>query len=116
MHIDPEVLHENIESQLRTGGDEDAVRVGVGMVQVKIIADPEIEPEGVELRHRPDRIDVELRADDDVILLVSFGEIDVVVVFDPERHAETEADRADEEIVWDLLDGLTARFGRGLTS
>src|SRR5262249_48704548 len=68
--------------------------------------------QSIELSDRPDRVHVDLRADNYVRLLVYLREVDIVVVFDPGGDAETEADRTDEQIIWDVFDRLVTSFGR----
>jgi hypothetical protein len=85
------------------------------MIEVKAVANPKVEPKGVELGDRPDRVDIELRPDDDVILLVRFREVDVIVVLDAGRNAEAEPHWAGKEVVGDLLDRLPPRFRGRLT-
>src|SRR5256885_8901634 len=90
------------------------------------MADTDIELEGVELGDRPERVNIHLRAQNDVVLRLGgddnrpgrakkdgrsvFGEVDVIVVLDTDRRAEAELDRAHLQIVRDLVDRLTARF------
>ena len=83
---------------MRTRRDEDAIGVGLGVINVNRIAETDIEGMGIELGNWPDRVDVELRSNDDVILLVGLGEIDVIVVLDAERDAKEEADRTEPYI------------------
>ena len=64
MQIDPEILDENIEGELRIGRDQEVVGVCVGMVKVKGITNPKVERKRVELGDRPNRSDIELGADD----------------------------------------------------
>ena len=98
------------------------------------MADADIEPQGIELSDRPKGVEVDLRAQNDVLLLVGgnrdrretrcgvrkrkrvvFGEVDIVVVLDAHRRAETELDGADFQIVRELIDRLTARFSGRFT-
>ena len=81
MEIDPEIADENVERDGRARCDEHAIGVVTRMIEVKRIAEAEIKRQSVELRDRPDRVHVDLRTEDDVFLVVHFGEIDVVVVF-----------------------------------
>ena len=101
------------------------------MVEVKSVADAEIEPEGVELGDRPESVHIQLRAQDDIALRCGsdenrtrraeehcgavLGEVYIVVILDTHRRAEAELDRAQLEIVGNLIDRLAARFRRGFT-
>src|SRR5437763_11456341 len=102
------------------------------MVEVESVADPDIEPQRVKLGDRPERVQINLRAQNDVFLGRSrdrdrarraeeskrsiFREIDIVVVLDTHRGAEPKLDRAEFEIVWDLVDRLATCLGSCFTS
>ena len=70
MDIDPEISHENVERELRPGRKKNAVGVVVRVIHVERVAEADIEPEGIELGDRPERVEVHLRAENDVTLLI----------------------------------------------
>ena len=73
------------------------------MIEIKGVTHAEIEPQGVELGDGPDSVDVELRTDDNVILLMRLGEVTIVVVLDSRCDAETEPNWTSEKIVGNLV-------------
>src|SRR5205807_5322052 len=129
--ITPEIADEDVEGKLRSGRDENGVGVVIGMVEIKRVADANIEPKRVQLRDRPEGIQVDLRAKNEILLRCGgdedwpgraeenrgtvFGEINVVVVLDAHCRAEAELYRTHLQIIRDLVDRLTARFGRRFT-
>ena len=115
MKINAEVADENVEAEGGTRRDENTVCVVIRMIEVKRIAETEIEFQSVELRDWPDGVDVDLRSNDEIILRIHFGEIDVVVVFNSDSRAKTEPDRTGQKIVGDLVDRLPPRFRGSFT-
>ena len=111
VQVDPEIAHENVEGELGPGRDQHSGGVVIRVIQVNRVADAQVELQGVELSNGPESIEINLRAQDEIALLRSsehdgtsrcenddgtvFGEIDVVVVFDAHRGAETKLDGAD---------------------
>ena len=77
------------------------------MIDVKAVTHAEIKSQRIQLRDRPNRVNVKLRPKDDVLLLIELGQVDVVVIFDSGGDTEPETNRAEEEIVGNLLDRLT---------
>src|SRR5207253_7082747 len=89
------------------------------MVEIKCVTDAEIEPQGVQLRDRPDGIDGQVRRDDHVILrMCAYGDesrrttrwvgdkngavvgiIDVIIVLDADACPDSEPNRAQKQIV-----------------
>ena len=112
MEIDPEIAHEDVEGELRIGRKENGVGVVLRVIEVEGVADPEVEPEGVELGDRPEDVEIHLRTENEILLLVDLGVIDVVVVFEPSGGAEAEPDRPDEQIIRNPIERLAARFRR----
>src|ERR1041385_4251843 len=90
--------------------------IRIGVVEIECVAQAEIEPQSVELRQRPQCVDVQLWADDDVILFIGFGEVDVVVIFGAYRSTDAKPDWTRQEVIRKVFDVLLARFRGGLTS
>ncbi len=65
------------------------------MIEVKAVTHSKIKSKRIQLRDRPDRVDVKLRPNDDVLLLIDLGQVDVVVIFDSGRDTEPETNRAE---------------------
>src|ERR1700732_2383303 len=105
MNIDSEIADEEIERDLRTWRDEQAIGVCVGVIEICGVARSNIKTQGIDLAHRPDGIQRHLRTDDHVLLGVRsqcdvrtewrgiwsvdyrgsiFRIIDIVVVLDPD--------------------------------
>src|SRR5215471_4895486 len=104
MDVDPEVADENIERDLRLGRDQQVIGVVFGVIEIKRIRDTEVQPQSVELGNRPDHVQSQAGRDDDVILCVHLGVIDVVVVLHPDGGADAETHRTQEQVVWDSRD------------
>jgi len=102
--IDPEIAHENVERNLGARVHQHAVGIVVRVIHVEGVADAQVQLERVELRDGPKYVDVHLRTDNEITLLLSshqngprgareeggsvFRQIDVVVVLEAEGRAE----------------------------
>ena len=126
MEVDPEITDENIERDLRFRRDEQIVCVIIRVIEIKRVADAEIQSQRVELRHRPDHVERQVRCNNDVILWLNtdhswskraehdraaiIGIIDVVVVLDANGRTNAHSNGAQQQIVRDprniLLSGI----------
>src|SRR5438067_8563658 len=70
MNVDPEVAHKNVERDLRLRRDQYIIGVVLGMIEIKGVADTEIETQGVQLGYGPDGVERQIRSNDDIILRI----------------------------------------------
>ena len=71
VEIDPEIAHENVEGKLGSRVHKDAIGIVTRVIHVEGVADPQVQLEGIELGDGPKGVDVHLRADDEIALLLS---------------------------------------------
>jgi hypothetical protein len=68
MDVDPEISDENVKRELRPRRKKNSGRVIVRVIQVERVPDADIEPERVKLSDRPECVEIDLRAQNDVAL------------------------------------------------
>ena len=72
VEIDPKIAHINIESELRARRQQNRVSVGLRMVEIEGVTEAQIQPQSIQLRDWPERIEIEQRPDDDIALFIIF--------------------------------------------
>src|SRR5438270_12888885 len=68
MNVDAEVAHENVERDLRLRRDQYIIGVVLGMIEIKGVADTEIETQGVQVGYGADGVERQIRSNDDMLL------------------------------------------------
>ena len=130
MNVDAEIADKNVERDLRLGSYQNVISIVTCMVEIKAIADAEIEPQGVQLCDRPNGIECQIRRDDNVVLRMRADDsrakgtnhngaavvriVDVIVVLDPDAGPDSKSNWPQEQIVRNTGDIFLSRIRRRL--